>query len=142
MARDVAGAARVAVLEPRAADVEVLLVDGEADAGQLARRFERDVQAGAAGADDEHAEPARGVEGLLSDLVRRVEGAIPFVFVGLVRGSGGDFGTQRQGWDMVYAAGVVVVWRGVVLVYRCVGRHCRVWEAWSELQSGKVELGR
>ena len=92
--RNIARAARVAVLEPGAPDVGVLLVDGEGNVRKLARGFEGDIQARGTGTDDEDADGARGVRGLLGDGVRGVEVAVPFVLVRLGKGGWrGDFGT-------------------------------------------------
>lgn len=66
VARDVACATRIAVLEPRAR------------------------------ADDEDAEGAGVVEVLLGDAIRGVECTIPFVLVELVAGMDDDFGTERH----------------------------------------------
>lgn len=94
MTGNIARTARVAVLEPRAPNVEVLLVDGEGDMRELARGFERDVQARGSGTDDEDADRAWSVKGLLGDGVGGLEVTVPFILVGLGRGGRcGEFGT-------------------------------------------------
>ena len=96
MARDVAGAARVSILEPGPAHVGVLFVDSERDVRELARGFERYVEACGSGADDQDAERARRVQGLLVDGVggRRGEVAVPFIFVRSGRRGVGELGLE------------------------------------------------
>ena len=81
MAGDVARAARIAILEPRAADIVVLFVDLERHVGELAFGFVCDLETRGAGADYDHAQGAQGVEGLLVDSVVGERLPVEFVFV-------------------------------------------------------------
>lgn len=91
MGGDVACAARVAIFEPGAADVRVLVVDGNFDVAEEAFRFVADLDAGGTGADDDEAEFASCVEWLLGDAVAvEVFVAVPAVLCGCQLGDEHD----------------------------------------------------
>jgi len=81
----------ITILQPRTADIVVLLVDLERDVFKLSFCFVCNLETRCARADDYHPQRPQGVEWLFCDLVP-VEGlAIEFIFVGLgFLGFGGE----------------------------------------------------